>query len=147
MRLNLNARRGFYRIWSLISALWVLGWVAFLVTEQPYVPDKYYVLPSADALFRSDVEISDARELEKITTKINFPNHVVLFASTKIDRAALDRRSAEFSKLYVEPRAGEITGLKLNLFLVSSLWIFAGPLVLIILGFSVLWAVEGFKAD
>jgi hypothetical protein len=142
-----NLRRGFFRSWLAVSALWLVI-VATLFYKQvvsPYIKPLVYILPTANSDFYELENVYDPDFKVADQTRIEFPNNVFLFASNDIPKAVLDTRSKSFYEEYSKPRQAELTTARWQTFERASLVGFLAPLALLLLGLVIGWIASGFK--
>ncbi len=150
---HLNIRRGFFRLWFVVSVAWIAGCIALLCSAilRPHVTEKVYVLPSLTPdVYELDLA-SDrfSAEFQNYVT-INFPNNVTLLApkgdATK--KALIDRDFPKtFLEKYSKPRDIEVSLARATA-LGELGWIaFVPPVVLLVFGWAIGWSLSGFKPD
>jgi hypothetical protein len=106
----MNVRRGLFRLWMVISAVWVatVSAMYFEAIQSPRIPEANFLyIDGADAIVKIP-ERNSRSEMRKTMTEVSFPNNVSLF--TKQHQAAEKARStaAGFLIDHVEPRNPEL---------------------------------------
>jgi hypothetical protein len=146
-----NLRRGFFRIWLAVSALWLIFVGAFSYGQvvSPYFGPQVYVLSNANDDFLKLDNVFDSYHSDfKVTypVEISFANNVTLFAKNDIPKAVLDTRSKSFYEQYVKPREAELTTARWQSLDYATAIGLLPPLALLLLGLVIGWIVSGFKS-
>src|SRR5215831_17389952 len=146
----MNWRRGLFRLWLAVSALWLIIAVVFLYPQvvSPYIEPQAYILTDDLKFFELD-NVSDSKDRDfkaAYPIEIDFPNKVTLFAKDDTPKPVLDTQSKSFYEQYVKPRDAEATTARwLSLGRATALGLLP-PLALILLGLVIGWIVSGFKS-
>ena len=148
MAFELNVPRGLFRFWVLFSAVWMtamlVGGTSAIINEQ--LTEIAFVLPNPTAGIIPVKTWEDRIELEKILTRYDYPNRVIVFATQKITPQEVNQRSAEIVETLVKPRSVKLFWSRLES---AGLWftaLVAIPLILLALGRALLWAFAGFAS-
>jgi hypothetical protein len=152
MPYQVNLRRGFYRFWLAVSALWLIITAAFFYEQiaSPYIEPRVYVLPTANSDFFKLDSVSDQYDPAfKAAHKIGiqFPNNVILFPANDIPKAVIEPRVQNFLEVYCKPREAEITAARWNSLESASAVGLLPPLALLLLGLVIGWIASGFKGS
>jgi hypothetical protein len=149
MQRPINFRNGFFRIWVVLSAGWVLlvGALMYSDIASPQLGERFYVLPGPDARFFELQNYFDQFDVQFKAKhwKIEFPNNVILYATNDVSEPVARERSAEFYSLFASTRESEV---------VAARWRALGrafgvslvpPLVLLLVGVMLGWIAAGFR--
>jgi hypothetical protein len=146
--LIVNFRRGFFRLWLALSALWVLGSFAFfaLANNNTLIPSEAFVMRDATSgFFKLDNFFDQFDASFKAAHRtIEFPNNVTLFVVNDVPDAAVKAKANEFYKTYSEPRSGELWSARLDYWMKAALAALGPPLVVLALGSLIGWIFAGF---
>src|SRR5258708_38824947 len=98
----MNARRGFFRLWIVTSALWVLGVPVGAFNMSPTLQPVEFVMPDASpAFFKLDNHFAQAvPAFQAAHSAVAFPNNVTLFVHTSVPKATLEAQAPDFFKTY-----------------------------------------------
>jgi hypothetical protein len=146
-----NRRRGFFRIWVVLSALWfiIVAGFSYQKVADPYIAPRVYVLPSQTGEFYQLNNVLDQFDLEfrNAHNEVSFPNSVTLFSTKDIPMAVVEARSPSFYEKYSKPRDAELTKARLTALGLSIAAALVPPAVLLLIGTAISWIASGFKAD
>jgi hypothetical protein len=142
----MNVRRGIFRLWLVLSYVWlaIVGAMYWDEIQLPRLAEANYLyIEGADA-FEKIPEHNSRSELRKTRTQVDFPNNVSLFTTPPQTDDEARSRAARFLIQYVEPRNTETwskrrakVGLALDVAMVPIGLSFA-------LGAALMWAFSGF---
>jgi type II secretory pathway component PulL len=87
----MNWRRGLFRFWLVVSALWLIVVVVFFYSQvvSPYIEPQAYILTDDLKFFELD-NVSDSEDRDfkaAYQIEIDFPNKVTLFAKDNTPQA------------------------------------------------------------
>src|SRR5262249_21654453 len=103
----MNWRRGLFRLWLAVSALWLIVVVVFFYPQavSPYIEPQAYILTYDLKFFELDnVSHSEDRNFNAAyQIEIEFPNKVALFAMDDTPEPVLDTQSKSFYEQHVKP--------------------------------------------
>jgi hypothetical protein len=146
----MNWRRGLFRLWLAVSALWLIIAVVFLYPQvvSPYIEPQAYILTDDLKFFELD-NVSDINERDfkaAYPIEIEFPNKVTLFAKDDTPKPVLDTQSKSFYEQHVKPREAELATARWQSLEFASAAGVVPPLALLLLGLVIGWIVSGFKS-
>jgi|SRR6266700_685902 len=145
----MNARRGFFRLWVVSSALWVIGVgvVAFLMS--PALQPAEFVMPDATSGFFKLDNVFDqfVPAFQAVHRKVEFPNNVTLFVHVSVPEATLKALAPDFFKSYSAPRGDDFTKARLSFWGRALLAAMLPSLSVLLLGSLVGWIIKGFARD
>src|SRR5205809_7133465 len=146
----MNWRRGLFRLWLVVSALWLIAVVVFFYSQvvSPYIEPRAYILTDDLKFFELD-NVSDSEDRDfkaAYQTEIEFPNKVTLFAKDDTPKPVLDTQSKSFYEQHVKPREAELTTARRQSLERASATGVLPPLALLLLGLVIGWIVSGFKS-
>ena len=149
--MSVNLRRGFYRIWLAVSAVWLICVAAFSYEQvvSPDIQPRIYLLLNANSDFQEYKLRDDPQGLQlprgfrlSEQREIDFPNNVTLYAQIDIPATVLDARTKRFYEQYSEPREAEARWQSLAR--ASAIGLLP-PIALLLSGWAVGWIVSGFR--
>jgi hypothetical protein len=147
----MNIRRGFFRLWIVLSLIWFAGCAAFQSSAilNPSLIERVYVLPSATADFYKLDNIFDQFDdnMQKNHWSINFPNNVKLLVHNDVSKAIAEARNESFYEQYSKPRENEVVSARVAALITFGLIGVIPPLGLLIFGWVIGWSLSGFKSD
>jgi hypothetical protein len=96
----MNARRGFFRLWVVSSALWVIGVGVVAFQMSPTLQPVGFVMPDATSGFFKLDNIFDQFDpgFQAVHHKVEYPNNVTLFVHTAVPEASLKAQAPESSR-------------------------------------------------
>ncbi len=142
----MNIRRGFFRLWVAVSALWVLCVAIIAPTfNTPLIPSEAFVMKDATSgFFKLDNYFDRYDESFKaVHREVRFPNNVTLFVVNTVPET-VEAKAKEFYETYSETRDGEMWSARRNFWGGALLVALIPPLVLLALGVVVAWILAGF---
>jgi hypothetical protein len=145
-----NFRRGFFRVWLALSAMWVLGTLAFfaIANSTLILPEAFVMKDATSGFFKLDNFFDQFDTSFKAAHKsIEFPNNVTLFVVNDVPEAVVKAKANEFYKAYSEPRSGELWLARLDYWMKAALGAFGPPLIVLALGSLIGWIFAGFARD
>ena len=124
----MNARRGFFGLWVVTSALWVIGVGVVAFQMSPTLQPAEFVMPDATSGFLKLDNVFEqfAPAFQAVHSKVEFPNKVTLFVHNSVPEATLKAQAPEFFTIYSAPRADELTKARFS-FWTSALLVAAFP--------------------
>jgi hypothetical protein len=145
---TMNYRRGFFRIWLALSALWVLG-TAFVVadTKSKYITDQAFVMKDATSGFYKLDNYFDRYDaaFKAAHWEVEFPNNVTLFVVNGIPKSVVEAKGKEFYQNYSEPRTAEMNAARFDYWSKGALIAIVPPFVLLCFGVLTAWIFAGFS--
>jgi hypothetical protein len=116
----MNWRRGLFRLWLAVSALWLIVVVVLFYPQvvSPYIEPRAYILTDDLKFFELDnVSGSEDRDFKAAyQTEVEFPNKVTLFAKDDTPKPVLDTQSKSFYEQWAAPGSED-----------TELGVFMGP--------------------
>jgi hypothetical protein len=145
----MNARRGFFRLWVVGSALWAIGVGVVAFQMSPTLQPAEFVMPDATSGFFKLDNVFDqfVPAFQAVHRKVEFPNNVTLFVHTSVPEATLKEQAPEFFKTYSAPRGDELTKARFSLWKNALLAAVLPSLGILLLGSLVGWIFKGFARD
>jgi hypothetical protein len=115
----MNRRRGLFRLWLAVSALWLIIVVVLFYPQvvSPYIEPQAYILTDDLHFFELD-NASDSYDRDfksAYQIEIEFPNKVTLFAKDDTPKPVLDTQSKSFYEQHVKPRDAELAARPVSL--------------------------------
>ena len=146
----MNWRRGLFRLWLVVSALWLIVVVVFFYPQvvSPYIEPHAYILTDDLKFFELDnVADSEDRNFKAAyQIEIEFPNKVTLFAKDDTPKPVLDTQSKSFYEQHVKPREAELGTARWHSLERAFATGLLPPLAFVLLGLVIWWIVNGFKS-
>jgi hypothetical protein len=145
----MNARRGFFRLWVVSSALWVIGVAIVAFQVPPTLQPLAFVMPDATSGFFKLNNIFDQfdPDFKAAHRQVEFPNDVTLFVHNSVPEATIKGLAPEFFKTYSSPRADDLTKARLRFWGFALSAAVLPSLSLLLLGSLVGWIFSGFAGD
>jgi hypothetical protein len=145
----MNARRGFFRLWVVTSALWVIGVGVVAFQMSPTLQPVEFVMPDATSgFFKLDNVFEQfAPAFKAVHSQVDFPNNVTLFVHSSVPEATLKTQAPEFFKTYSAPRADDLTKARFRFWTNALLAALLPALGILSLGILVGWIFKGFARD
>ena len=145
----MNVRRGFFRLWVVASALWVVGASVVAFQMFPTLQPAEFVMPDATSgFFKMDNVFEQfVPAIQAVHSKVEFPNNVTLFVHTSVPEPILKAKAPEFSKTYSAPRADELTKAQFSFWTKALSTAVLPPLGIFLFGVLVAWIFSGFARD
>ena|SRR5947208_2126343 len=145
----MNARRGFFRLWVVSSALWIIGVGVVAFQMSPTLQPAAFVMPDATSGFFKLDNIFDQFDpaFQAVHHKVEFPNNVTLFAHTSVPEASLKAQAPEFFNTYSAPRGDELTKTRFSFWANTLLAAVLPSLGILLLGSLIGWIFNGFARD
>lgn len=148
-------RAGFFRLWLLVSALWVLI-IAALFYQQitdPWIGrDQGFVFRSGEErpsvieqyteVYRALEELVEREEFQKVEFQ-DVPN-IFMFVRADLPKSTKDSRAQMVYPLAVELRHKLVRERRLDGLTTATGTAFAPPLVLLLIGAAISWVIRGF---
>ena len=150
--MRVNWRRGLFRIWVIASILWIgvviaFGWQA---VQDPYVGSFAFIEGRGDTPWAySSTEAAAARKakldgtMREISVKGGAPG--ITYFTTEFDDNALTARMEQLAPLMVGFYAAEQERNRPNTIIGAGLAAIVPPIVVLILGAALFWALSGFR--
>jgi hypothetical protein len=139
----LTLRRGFFRLWILISGIWLILITLFSWQQisAPHLPSRYFLLSH-----NAQVEIQPV--WEPISSggrqKVEFPNSITLLVDPSFTQRPLPPWILYQIGEKVKARDREVADERLAM-IVGLFWVFTIPVIsLLFIALSVAWAFKGF---
>jgi hypothetical protein len=149
--MKINVRRGLFRLWIIMSVPWAVGTGAVFSRDifTPTIPAQVYVMPNAKSdFFKLDNIYSQFDDdMMKAHRIVDFPNNLRLLIEKNVPDDAARARATNFFEEYSKPRDNEVKAARLKGIREFLLFGAMPPLMLLIIGWAVSWAVAGFKGD
>jgi hypothetical protein len=148
----MNWRRGLFRFWLAVSALWLIIVVVLFYPQvvSPYIEPQAYILrDDSDSGFLQLDNVSDSNDQDfkaAYQIEIEFPNKVTLFAKDDTPKPVLDTQSKSFYEQHVKPREAELAAARWQSLERASATGVLPPLALLLVGLVIGWIVSGFKS-
>lgn len=145
----MNIRQGSFRIWVILSIIWVIivGIFSYGRFMNPILSEAFVMKDTTSGFFKLDnyfdqfdPEFSNAHQV------IEFPNQVKLFAAKDISVTELETKSKEFYEQYSKPRYKEVRVARLQISATALMWMFVPVLLILLMGIAVSWVVAGFRS-
>jgi hypothetical protein len=145
----MNARRGFFRLWVVTAALWIIGIGVGAFQMSPTLQPAEFVMPDATSgFFKLDNVFEQfVPAFQAVHSKVEFPNNVTLFVHTSVPEAILKAQAPEFSKTHSAPRADELTKARFSFWTKALSTAVLPPLGILLLGSLAGWIFNGFARD
>jgi hypothetical protein len=145
----MNARRGFFRLWVVSSALWLIGVGVVAFQMYPTLQPAEFVMPDATSGFFKLENPFDqfVPSFQAIHSKVEFPNNVTLFVHSSVPEATLKAQAPEFFKTYSAPRGDDFTKARFSFWEITLLAAVLPSLGILLLGSLVGWIFNGFVRD
>lgn len=146
----MNVKRGFVRLWLVLSALWVASTFAFFaLSNGTLIPSQAFVMPNATSGFFKLENLFDQFDasFKANHRAVEFPNSVTLFVVNSVPDSVVREKAADFYKIYSEPRSVEMWSARLDYWAKVSLGAFAPPFLVLVIGALVGWIIAGFAAN
>jgi hypothetical protein len=145
-----NLRRGFLRLWLVVSLLWDVGvGVVAANLNTQLIPPQYFIMKDATSgFFKLDnffEQFSPAFQASH--AQVSFPNNVTLYVTTDISKEMVEKKSPEFYASYSEPRAKELLAVRFKFWGITFLTAIFPPLIVFGLAVLIGWIAAGFSRD
>jgi hypothetical protein len=141
----MNVWRGLFRLWIVASCLWAMlvALISWRGIYEPYLPEAAYELSST-----LEVQWAPHRAYLVSTppgyTRIQFPNQIVVFASSDIPQSTLNEWAPRFTARYTALRNSQVSAARFSALTNAAMATVLIPLAFLGLGGALRWVVRGF---
>ncbi|MER8403385.1 hypothetical protein NKH16_01310 [Mesorhizobium sp. M1307] len=142
----MNVRRGLFRLWMVLSAIWaiVVGLMFFDEIRSPYLQENNYLYVEGAEEIVKIPDFNSRYEMRKTMTEVTFPHNVSLFTGLTTPDEKMQARVPRFLIEYVEPRQAEIDAKRRDKVEMALMVALIPIAVIFALGGALLWALSGF---
>ena len=136
--------KGLFRVWVLFALCWVVPVTIIQFDNLTAIASGYY-----DPIL-TEMSFSDDLTLQK-KGEIDFSITVPIVDFHKIQSAKKCKEAKEFTDIFLhcdQKPQEQFVAVTVPIWLArrnAAVWIFLPPLVLLLIGYGVLWAIRGFK--
>ncbi|TIL28826.1 hypothetical protein [Mesorhizobium sp.] len=143
----MNIRRGLFRLWLVLSTVWVVvtGAMYFEEIQSPGIPEANFLYVKDADEFEKIPAANSRYEMRKTMTEITFPNNVSLFTTPGEPDDKERALVPGFLIKIVEPRYAEVRAKRWDTVHLALQVAFVPIAVVFALGGALVWAFSGFS--